>query len=92
MLWIPKFATPSFGWHLSQSSPNTCPGDHPTPITNSNAAIDRDIQLLRHDIRSQLKQLIAANLKLTDTEATKYTQEHNNLRAMALRDSSLYRQ
>jgi len=72
--------------------PERLPWRPPNPITNSNAEIDRDIQLLRHDIRSQLKQLIAANLKLTDTEATKYTQEHNNLRAMALRDSSLYRQ
>ena len=28
--------------------------------------------MLRQDIRSQVKQLIAANLKLTDTEATKF--------------------
>jgi hypothetical protein len=33
---------------------------------------DQDIQLLRKDIRSQKKQLIAANLSLTDTEATKF--------------------
>ncbi len=33
---------------------------------------DQDIQLLRQDLRSQKKQLIAANLKLTDTEATKF--------------------
>ena len=39
---------------------------------NSAAGIDRDIQLLRLDIRSQKKQLIAANLKLTDAEATKF--------------------
>jgi len=32
---------------------------------------DQDIQLLRQDLRSQKKQLVAANLKLTDTEATK---------------------
>ncbi len=36
------------------------------------AARDQDIQLLRQDIRSKKKQLIAANLKLTDTEATKF--------------------
>jgi hypothetical protein len=35
-------------------------------------ARDQDIQLLRQDIRSKKKQLIAANLKLTDTEATKF--------------------
>lgn len=33
---------------------------------------DQDLQLLRKDIRSQRKQLIAANLKLTDAEATKF--------------------
>jgi hypothetical protein len=36
------------------------------------AGVDQDIQLLRLDIRSKKKQLIAANLKLTDTEATKF--------------------
>jgi hypothetical protein len=35
-------------------------------------ASDQDIQLLRKDIRSQKKQLIAANLSLTATEATKF--------------------
>jgi hypothetical protein len=33
---------------------------------------DQDIALLRQDIRSEKKQLIAANLTLTDTEATKF--------------------
>lgn len=33
---------------------------------------DRDITLLRKDLRSQRKQLIAANLKLSDAEATKF--------------------
>jgi hypothetical protein len=33
---------------------------------------DQDIDLLRKDIRSKKKQLIAANLKLTDAEATKF--------------------
>ncbi len=44
---------------------------------------DQDIQLLRQDIRSQKKQLIAANMQLTDAEATRfwpvydaYTQEN----------------
>ena len=35
-------------------------------------ASDQDIQLLRQDIRSKKKQLIAANLTLTDAEATKF--------------------
>jgi hypothetical protein len=33
---------------------------------------DQDIELLREDLRSQKKQLIAANLSLTDSEATKF--------------------
>lgn len=39
---------------------------------DSQKAADRDIQLLRQDIRSQKKQLIAANLKLSDQESTKF--------------------
>jgi len=34
--------------------------------------VDQDIALLRKDIRSGRKQLIAANLKLTDDQATKF--------------------
>lgn len=33
---------------------------------------DQDIQMLRQDIRSQKKQIVAANLQLTDAEATKF--------------------
>jgi Spy/CpxP family protein refolding chaperone len=39
---------------------------------DSQTVSEQDIQLLRQDIRSQKKQLIAANLTLTDTEATKF--------------------
>jgi hypothetical protein len=38
----------------------------------SQAAIDRDVSMLRQDLRSQKKQLIAANLSLTADEATKF--------------------
>jgi hypothetical protein len=41
-------------------------GDDFQPIT------DEDIRLMRRDIRSQRKQIIAANLKLTDAEAEKF--------------------
>ena len=34
---------------------------------------NQDMDLLRKDLRSKRKQLIAANLKLTDTEATKFS-------------------
>jgi len=39
---------------------------------NAQPSIDQDIALLRQDIRSQKKQLIAVNLQLTDAEATKF--------------------
>lgn len=39
---------------------------------NSQAITDQDVALLRKDLRSQKKQLIAANLNLTADEATKF--------------------
>ena len=33
---------------------------------------EQDVQLLREDLRSQKKQIIAANMQLTDAEATKF--------------------
>jgi hypothetical protein len=41
----------------------------PTAGQSSQSSLDQDIELLRKDIRSQKKQVIAANLQLTDTEA-----------------------
>jgi hypothetical protein len=44
-----------------------------TPSNNSaQSTTDQDIDLLRKDIRSQKKQIIAANLQLTDAEAVKF--------------------
>jgi Spy/CpxP family protein refolding chaperone len=42
------------------------------PADSNPTVTDQDIQLLRQDIRSQRKQIIAANMQLTDTEATKF--------------------
>ena len=44
----------------------------PTTVQNSQASVDQNIDLLRKDIRSQKKQLIAANVPLTDAEAQKF--------------------
>jgi hypothetical protein len=38
----------------------------------SQSVSDQDVQLLRQDLRSKKKQLIAANLPLTDAEAVKF--------------------
>jgi hypothetical protein len=43
-----------------------------TQTSSGPAVTDQDIQMLREDIRSQRKQIIAANLQLTDVEATKF--------------------
>lgn len=40
--------------------------------TGNQAQLDKDVSLLRQDLRSQKKQLIAANLSLTADEATKF--------------------
>jgi hypothetical protein len=45
----------------------------PSASAQDNAKItDQDIQLLRQDLRSRKKQIVAANLKLTDDQATKF--------------------
>jgi len=44
----------------------------PQSNANAQAGIDQDIELLRKDIRSGRKQLIAANLKLTADQATRF--------------------
>ncbi len=44
-----------------------------TPSNNSaQSATDRDIDLLRKDVRSQKRQIIASNLQLNDQEAEKF--------------------
>jgi hypothetical protein len=40
--------------------------------TDSGVEIEKDLALLRRDIRSEKKKLIAANVSLTETEATKF--------------------
>jgi hypothetical protein len=51
----------------------TATGQEPASSSKSGqVASDQDIELLRKDIRSQKKQVIAANLSLTDSEATKF--------------------
>jgi Spy/CpxP family protein refolding chaperone len=44
-------------------------GPQPAPSQNSQTTLDQHIEMMRKDIRSQKKQLIAANVPLTDTEA-----------------------
>jgi hypothetical protein len=48
----------------------TSPQASSSPSTQS--SVDQDIDLMRKDIRSHKKQIIAANLQLTDAEAVKF--------------------
>jgi Spy/CpxP family protein refolding chaperone len=57
---------------LSHSPAIAQDGGAPAAGQSTQSSIDQDILLLRKDIRSQKKQLIAANLPLTDTEAQKF--------------------
>lgn len=43
-----------------------------SPNPSAQSTVDQDVDLLRKDIRSQKKQIIAANLQLTDKEAEKF--------------------
>ncbi len=52
----------------AQTSAPAVPGANAQP----NTASDQDIQLLRQDIQSQRKQIVAANMPLTADEATKF--------------------
>ena len=55
----------------AQSAPAKSDAQSATPAQEQ-ALSDQDIQMLRKNLRSQRKQVIAANMKLTDTEAEKF--------------------
>jgi Spy/CpxP family protein refolding chaperone len=58
---------------LAVAGAQTAAPPAPAPADKGQHRIsDQDIDLMRKDIRSQKKQLIAQNLKLTDAEATKF--------------------
>src|SRR5215510_16439255 len=44
----------------------------PSLYAQTGAVPDKDLQLLRKDLRSMKKQLVAANMQLTDAEAQKF--------------------
>lgn len=52
-----------------------------SPAADNTAITDQQLGLLRRDIRSIKKQLIAANLTLTDSEATKFWQVYEQYSA-----------
>ena len=62
---------------LTVSAQQTRGQEPPQQESPTHRISDQDLNLLRQDLRSQRKQLIAANLKLTDTEATKFWPVYN---------------
>ena len=63
ILLVATLAFPAAATARAQSQTNSSPQQN---------SIDQDVDLLRKDVRSQKKQIIAANLKLTDAEAEKF--------------------
>jgi hypothetical protein len=64
-------------WSLAQESvvrpaKQLTPFHAPANYDDSQSATDHDVELLRKDLRSQKKQIIAANMDLTDAEAEKF--------------------
>ena len=64
---------------LAQTAPAGSPKHYPasqtvTPMSSDDfqAPSEQELELLKRDLRSQRKQIIAANMKLTDTEAEKF--------------------
>lgn len=68
LLLISSFVLP-----LSASAQDATPHITTRPVADNSPSItDEDIQMLRKDIRSQRKQIIAANMNLSDSEAEKF--------------------
>jgi hypothetical protein len=64
-------ATLAFSSAISLSAQQTAPSSSDTAVTEEQVN-DANIQLMRQDVRSQRKKVVAANLPLTETEATKF--------------------
>src|SRR5215468_9884765 len=54
------------------SRAQTTPTARPVASKEADASIDEEIAMLRSDLRSNRKQVVAANMKLTDAEAEKF--------------------
>src|SRR6266581_2554889 len=56
----------------SQSSRRLRSSDRPAVFDDAQWSADDDMQLLKKDLKSQKKQIVAANMNLTDAEAEKF--------------------
>jgi outer membrane murein-binding lipoprotein Lpp len=56
---------------------NASQSGQPVAGSSNVSSLDQEIAMLRSDLRSNRKQVIAANMKLTDTEAEKFWPTYN---------------
>lgn len=69
-LAIPLLVTASL---LSAQQPASSPSSDPSAkLTTADEVNEAQIQLMRQDVRAERKKIVAANLPLTETEATKF--------------------
>src|SRR5437588_650437 len=55
-----------------QTSRHLSSSDRPAVFDDAQWSADDDMQLLKKDLKSQKKQIVAANMNLTDAEAEKF--------------------
>ena len=71
--FVSLFLTLSFALSRCAAAQDATPQITSRPVADNSPNItDEDIQMLRKDIRSQRKQIIAANMNLSDSEAEKF--------------------
>jgi hypothetical protein len=71
--FVSLFLISSFALPRSAAAQDATPQITARPVADNSPNItDEDIQMLRKDIRSQRKQIIAANMNLSDSEAEKF--------------------
>ena len=61
-----------FGARGSFAQTGTTQTAQPVATREAGSSIDQEIAMLRSDLRSNRKQIVAANMKLTDSEAEKF--------------------
>jgi len=69
MLMLSSFA---FDSNLSFAQNVSAQTAQPTVSRENGSSVDQEIAMLRLDLRSNRKQVVAANMKLSDTEAEKF--------------------
>ena len=80
---VPALATvqPLWGQQPGGQARKLTQSAGPAPYEDTQWSPDQDVQLLKSNIRSQKKQIVAANMDLTDAEAEKFWPVYNRYAA-----------